>query len=607
MEDFFATLSPEEIEENLRLWDQFEEQKTEKKVIKLPIIPKLKIDYLKDVPDTQYGRLFTMGYQQLNDFQKDIFHDCFIKKFGTLALPLGSGKTIISIVLSLYLAMKNENKILIVVSKSLISNWIIEIEKFFGNELTYIVMHQDNIKDISKWKCNTIITLTTIDMLSGSYSNNLINKLFIEQQFIAHAGHLGSMQNFYNVPEIPYLNHIVGTGLFYSIKWGCLIVDEVQNYTNISTLRCQSLGALCVDFRWALSGSPIVEPVETRILGYHIILNIPDVPRNLPQMKEFLRSDGFKGLDQHMIKREKNEAFIPPKVNDIIISHQLTKEEELLYTMMKDILVALRDKAERAKLNNQKQLQKIFNSYKLVMVMYLRQSIICPLVPITSVILDASNHEERSQLADIIIKELNNLHIDYYMNDKNSIKSSRITAVLNVLGKHDNERCIVFSCFVACLDILQYFLQDSNRSIFVLSSDLNLNKRKELLEKFEASNNGILLSTFDLSAEGFNFQYVATLVLIDYFWNSGKTKQAIGRIFRYGQKAEEINIYFFNSNTGIEKIIYEKQNAKMMIVEELRTGKQTGTVPKIKMDDIIKLVEEESNKALLQNINNKIY
>lgn len=606
MEDFFDTLSPEEIEENLRLWDQFEGQK-EKKVIKLATIPKIKVDYLKDVPDNEYGRLFKIGYQQLNDFQKDIFHDCYVKKFGTLALPPGSGKTIISIVLSLHLAMKNENRILIVVSKSLISNWIIEVEKFFQNKLSYNVMHQENIKDISKWKCNTIITLTTIDMLSSSYNNNQINKSFVEQHFITHTRHLGSMQNFYNVPDEPYLNHVIGTGLLYSIKWGCMIVDEIQNYTNIETLRCQALGALCCNFRWALSGTPLNEPVETRVLGYHIILNIPEVPRNLPQMKEFIRSDEFKGLDEHMIKREKNDAFIPPKVNDVIISHQLSAEEELLYTMMKDILVALKDKAERAKLNNQKQLQKIFNSYKLVMVMYLRQSIICPLVPITSVILDASNHEERSQLADIIIRELNNLHIDYYMKDKNAIKSSRITAVLNVLDKHDSERCIVFSCFVACLDILCYILQTTDRPIFVLSSDLNLTKRKELLEQFEASKNGILLSTFLLSSEGFNLQHVATLVLADYDWNSGKTKQAIGRIFRYGQKAKVINLYFFNSNTGIEKIIYEKQNAKMLIIEELRTGKQTGTIPKIKLDDVIKLVEEESNRVLLQKINNKIY
>jgi hypothetical protein len=44
--------------------------------------------------------LFRQAYLKLNDYQKDIFLDCIDKSSGGLSLPLGSGKTIISLVLS---------------------------------------------------------------------------------------------------------------------------------------------------------------------------------------------------------------------------------------------------------------------------------------------------------------------------------------------------------------------------------------------------------------------------------------------------------------------------------------------------------------------------
>jgi SNF2 family DNA or RNA helicase len=655
MEDYFSTLTKEEIEENLRLWEEIQKARAPKTNTNTDIIPKkLNIisntsdrsngtqsilpkrvmavlpntsdrsngahsilpNYLDNLPDNDHARCFKIGYEQLNDFQKDIFHECVVKnQSNALSLPLGSGKTIISIVLSLYMNIHSKALTLVIVSKSLVNSWETEISKFFGKQLNYEVIHPSNTKNINKWKIanDTILLITTIDVLAGSYKDNHVDKMFIDQRFVNHTRQLGSYINYYNIPDKPYIDHVIGKGLFYSDQWGCLIVDEVQTYTNIETLRCQALGALCCKYRWLLSGTLFDEPKPERILGYHIILNAPNMPRCLPETKDLLKSDEFKGLNEHIIYREENIAFIPPKLNDIIITHDLCYEEAKIYTMMKEILVILRNKAETARLNNDTARKKLFNSYKLVMIMYLRQAIICPLVPITSVIIDASDAEKKSVLADMILTELKNLNIDDYLNDVNSVKSTRIKSALSILDKHD-EKCIVMSCFVSCLDILRYFLDMNNnntnkigRPVFCLTSDMNLTKRGELLSKFEESKNGILLSTYELAGSGLNLQHCRTLLLMDYWWSAKCTKQSIGRIFRYGQKADEVFIYFFSSNTGIEKIIFEKQNAKLMIVEELTTGKQKTDVPKIKMDDIIKLIESEQNRDLLCKIQKRMY
>jgi SNF2 family DNA or RNA helicase len=608
MDDYFGTLSKEEIALNLELWEKFEKitiqdkkeiKKENKQIIPLKIT---KID-ISALPDNIYSKLFFHGYHKLNDYQLDILHECIEKKFGALAVPMGSGKTIISICLALYLAAFKEEFILIVVSKSLISSWEAEIVKFFGKQLSYVIV--DSTNKLATLKIHTLITLVTVNVLSGVYKANLINRLFIESKFVVHTRQLGSYINFYREVTAPWLNHIVGGGLFYSITWGILIADEIQDYTNIDTQLCQCLASLHTNTRWLLSGTIFDEPKIERLMGYHMILNPPGIPRNLPDMTRLIKSNEFKGLNEYLVHRSKNLAFIPPKLNDTIITHDLSKPEEKIYIMMKKILILIKDKAKKAKITNNQEELSLFNSYKLVMIMYLRQSLICPLIPITSIIIEASNMQKKSQLAQIIVNELRTLEIDDYLNDKDSVKSTRMKEILNVLDTHD-EKCIVFSCFVSCLDLLEYFLAPI-RPVFRLTSKMNAKKRGDVIAAFRNSPNGVLLLTYKLGAQGLNLQFAAVVLLADFYWSASRTSQSIARIFRYGQEALEVFVYFFTANTGIEKIIFEKQNAKLLILNELMTGKQTTTIPTIKLDEIIRLVEMDHNKSLLIKVNQNMY
>ncbi len=212
MEDYFSTLTQEEIEENLRLWEEIQRTRTPKINTNTDIIPKkLNIlpntsnrsngahfilpntsdrsngaysilpNYLDNLPDNDHSRCFKIGYEQLNDFQKDIFHECCEKNCSNaLSLPLGSGKTIISIILSLYMNIHSKALTLVIVSKSLVNSWEAEISKFFGKQLNYEVIHPSNTKNINKWKISndTILLITTIDVLAGSYKDNHVDKMF---------------------------------------------------------------------------------------------------------------------------------------------------------------------------------------------------------------------------------------------------------------------------------------------------------------------------------------------------------------------------------------------------------------------------------------------
>jgi len=288
----------------------------------------------------------------------------------------------------------------------------------------------------------------------------------------------------------------------------------------------------------------------------------------------------------------------------VIVSHALSADEAKIYCMMKQILISIRNKAEQAKIAKNKEEQRLLNSYKLVMVLYLRQAVVCPLLPITSIVIESSNVENKSALSQIILTELQSLKLQAYLNNVESVRSTRLNAVLNTVDEY-KQKTIIFSCFTTCLDLLQHLLQSQPRPVFRMDANMSSTQRGVLIKRFEQSKAGVMLLSYEIGAQGLNLQFATTVMLLDYWWNAGKTEQAIGRIFRLGQVAEQINVIFFSANTAVEKMIFEKQNAKLQILDELKTGKQTTKIPKIKMDDIIKLIELDDNKQLLQKIHNK--
>jgi len=84
----------------------------------------------------------------------------------------------------------------------------------------------------------------------------------------------------------------------------------------------------------------------------------------------------------------------------------------------------------------------------------------------------------------------------------------------------------------------------------------------------------------------------------------GRSNQAIARILRYGQKSPVVNIYFFTSNTGIEKGLFFKHEDKLSVLDELLVGPKISKIRSMKTAEIIKiLINSNENKELLKKIN----
>jgi SNF2 family DNA or RNA helicase len=551
--------------------------------------------------------LIEIGNSKITPFQNDIILECLKKQKGGLSLTMGSGKTLVSLILGLEQIKTSNSPILVVCSKTLVESWIFEIKKFFKDDLKYVVLHPTYIKKFNDFKIENDIkvVITTPEIISKVYKNDNISSKFIKQE-IVNEGRFGQhFINIYNRPETPYSVINFGGSIIFSINWGCLIVDEIQNYTKISSLRSQGISAICSKHRWGLSGTIFNEPCLERILGYYCIINDETFPRSLPAAEKYIKSDYFKGFNTSLVVRKTNPSFLKPKVNQYIISHELSKEEEKLYTSMKIIMNIIRKKIIEFKKVEDTINTRKFSTYLLAIICYLRQSVVCSILPIAACAIDLCDFQTKSELSNILMEEINKLELNSFLKNKDSVKSTRMKKALAVIDKHKYENIVIFTCFRTVLDIFKTFLP-TDRKVYTITSSMSSKKRASVLEEFakiiDSKYKNILLLTYDIGSEGLNLQVSNTVLLLDFYWNDGKTSQSIARVLRYGQQSEEVNIYFFTSNTAIEKAIFDKQNLKLQIINELESGKQSTSIKKMNVKDIINIIDTEDTINALQKL-----
>ena len=551
--------------------------------------------------------------ERLTEPQKEVLQECINKGNGGLSVPMGSGKTIIALALALYYAKQYKQPALVVVSKTLLTGWNSEIAKFLGEKLKYQILHSDHMNVLEYPIDNdTPLVITTPEVLAKLYKHYEVANVFIRYEERHHRMRMFQAEHIvkiFNPVDKPLLNYTVGGGLMYSSQWSCLIVDEVQKMLNSDTQSCQGIASISATHRWLLSGTMLYEPKARFVLGYYLILNDKTFPRCLPDVETFIITPRFKGMKETMVYRDKPLSytdFTLPSVNQDIIAVDFTPEEVLLYTSVKNIMKKLNACLKQAKATNDRVNVRKFNSYLLSMIMYLRQTLICPLLPFASAMIDMSSMKNKSLLSEIIINEFRSLGLEDYVNDKKNAISSRLKKCIELLHKHCDERVVVFCTFRSCLELLRVCIPEG-RNVYIIDSSTSIAKRQEVFRQFNEDSSCILLLTYDLGSEGLNLQSGYNVMLLDFWWNAGKTEQAIARVLRPGQQSDLVNVYFFTSNTGIEKEIFKKQRSKQNLIQELMNGNiRTHRIEKINVHDIIRMFDSDTNVRSLEDINSKM-
>ena len=547
----------------------------------------------------------------LTDFQQKILEECLEKKSGGLSLPMGSGKTLLALTFSQQLSP--DRPILVIASKTLLSSWEKEIKKFYGNRLPYEILHKDFQKNIGQWQYRPEIriVMTTTEVLTKAYREHHIQNHFILQVENEYVGYT----NVYQTPENPVLSpHAVhrGIGGAYSMRWGCLIVDEAHGYCNIQVDKCRCIASLCAQHRWLLSGTLFSEPNPANMLGYYTLINHPENPGDLISMASRMRQPFFRGVRDTLVHRTTSGGE-PPRyqVHHELVMVPMTDNEVVVYERIKKVLKRINTSLRTAV---HAEGRRRFASYLLAMITYLRQIMIAPIIVLASVAVDVCKIREKSELSEILMSELREARLEDYLESTDSLYSSRLRAVLDKLKECERRgapRILIFSAFRTSLRLLQALVEESFAQqpweAYTLEGSQSMSRKTHILDAFGQSPRGILYLTYKTGSEGLNLQHTDTVLLLDTMWNASTGEQAVARVARQGQLAPVVHIYTFMSNTGIEKAILEKHVNKMDIAKELMEGPVTKHYHHMKVQDVVKMVLQEDNASLYREVREKLY
>lgn len=543
----------------------------------------------------------------LTAYQRGVLQEVRAKKNGAIHIPMGGGKTAISITLCLENTANcpSHSPSIVVVSKSLIPEWIKELEKFFPGT-SYHILHKDSDKeyltrDISSFS----IVLTTPETMQSHLKHyQMEGKIAVstlrESDLITYIN--------YPRPINPLGSKVKGP--IFSTLFSTLIIDEGSKYLNPTTKRTRALIGIAAKHKWILSATLLSEPKPDNIFGYTLLIGDPNTPRNRPDFLIYMKSPQFRGVGYTLVKREKNEDYNPDEIGQTIthevITNSFTKEEADFFlgikSIIREVYIRFRE-LKKAQLPQYREELKLLRGMLLGMISHLRLTLVCPLIPITSMYLGMAEMSDRHELVNSFTSELLKQN-PHWLDNEEAVYSSRLRKVIELVQKHPNERVVIFSAFRTTLDVLEHYIPD-NRELFSIKGTQTLSKRYKSIENWENSESGIILLTYEVGACGLNLQKGTVAIVMDYGWDMDVTKQAVGRIVRRGQTAESIKIYYLTSNTGVEKAIYSLHQSKHNVSKQMEEGGTIGTITKLKISDMVELISMEDNLEILNDIYTK--
>ncbi|MBQ0020226.1 MAG: DEAD/DEAH box helicase family protein [Bacteroidales bacterium] len=137
-------------------------------------------------------------------------------------------------------------------------------------------------------------------------------------------------------------------------------------------------------------------------------------------------------------------------------------------------------------------------------------------------------------------------------------KDSKFDELLNIIGdvfSHGNNKLIVFGIFKKTLKYLKIRLERAGYRCAIMYGGGKMDKN-QVLQQFQFDDSIQILLTSEIGSEGLDMQFCNALVNYDLPWNPMVVEQRIGRIDRFGQKSEKINIYNIVVSESILEDIY---------------------------------------------------
>jgi superfamily II DNA or RNA helicase len=149
-------------------------------------------------------------------------------------------------------------------------------------------------------------------------------------------------------------------------------------------------------------------------------------------------------------------------------------------------------------------------------------------------------------------------------------ETARGKALLEILGKNQEEKKVVFVQYLKTLDSVASLMERRGLPFALFCGDQSAREKDEAIRRFR-EDLPILLST-ESGGEGRNLQFCNTLINFDLPWNPMRIEQRIGRLHRIGQNRD---VFIFNLSVRetledhILHILENKINMFEMVIGEI--------------------------------------
>jgi len=189
-----------------------------------------------------------------------------------------------------------------------------------------------------------------------------------------------------------------------------------------------------------------------------------------------------------------------------------------------------------------------------------------------------------------------------------------------VLTNAETPQVMVFSFFIRTLEYLRKRLREDGFTVEVIHGAVPLQSRNgvygrdQIMNDFKKGKYQILLSS-EVGGEGLDFQYCHAIINYDLPYNPMRVEQRIGRIDRFGQKADKIIVANLFIKGTVDEEIYDRLYRRIRLIEDgvgsletilgkelsdLQTAIITGALTKEQKEDMQRRIEEHVASARIE-------
>lgn len=475
---------------------------------------------------------------------------------GILAIEMGLGKTLLTLTLH---AIKNDGiPSLVVCSKSILSVWKDEAEKFYPGSLRVFIFHPDYMgrEEYSSFRPDYFydydVVVTTYSVISGANPKCKVN---VEGQIQEHGKYSYSLSEFGDPNSIRkgkvlsiqerYLECFTeyaqfGRESIIGFYWRRVILDESQTIRNFKTHTFKSVMCLYSEYKWCLSGTPLVNVnkdlwAQLRFCGYLGVKYHKDWNFQL-----YLRDEMYKSI--YILTKEQAEIPITERIEEAVFCEMDENQTRIYKACLGELMEAYED------------FKTGITGFAHVLETFLRL--------------------RQSCVAPYLLRSIETYDNDKYVHktQESGLNATKIKKTAELIMNSDPEdKFLVFSFFKDTSYLVSEYLEPDQYA--VINGETSTTDRSLISKLFHSELRlKVLFLSYKTGSEGLNLTAANRVIMVEPWWNPSTHEQAIARAWRNGQKREVKVEYLIIPDTiedRIRKICLSKRDlAKLYLKGE---------------------------------------